>query len=228
MSCFLSFENVARRQRGRTKQWSGLGKSWRFSQPLTAGVGCLALEVMRQCENLLLSQPRGLHELPACHSYRWCSMSGKTTVAYRLAAILGYGCLSTDDLGEAIRAVTTKDSHPHLHPMDGYDYREYYGTRSPDALIADVSLEHRALWPAVERVIRKHATWAHQALLKGGVSGQSGSRNYGCPACARCGSWPRADLTRTDGQGGSVLWRCVRRSGHEGHYLARSSGTMRA
>jgi len=50
-------------------------------------------------------------------------MSGKTTVAHRLAATLGYGCLSTDDLGEAMRAVTTKDSHPHLHPMDGYDYR---------------------------------------------------------------------------------------------------------
>jgi len=51
-------------------------------------------------------------------------MSGKTMVAHRLAATLGYGCLSTDDLGEAIRAVTTKDSHPHLHPMDGYDYRD--------------------------------------------------------------------------------------------------------
>jgi 2-phosphoglycerate kinase len=94
-------------------------------------------------------------------------MSGKTTVAHRLAAILGYGCLSTDDLGEAIRAVTTKDSHPHLHPMEGYDYREYYVTRSPDALIADVSLEHRALWPAVESVIRKHATWGAPSVIEG-------------------------------------------------------------
>ena len=42
-------------------------------------------------------------------------MSGKTTVAHMLAAKLGYGCLSTDDLGEAMRAVTTKDAHPHLH-----------------------------------------------------------------------------------------------------------------
>jgi len=94
-------------------------------------------------------------------------MSGKTTVAYMLAATLGYGCLSTDDLGEAIRAVTTKDAHPHLHPMDGYDYREYYVTRSPDALIADVSLEHRALWPAVESVIRKHATWGAPSVIEG-------------------------------------------------------------
>ena len=94
-------------------------------------------------------------------------MVGKTTVASRLAATLGYGCLSTDDLGEALRAVTTKDSHPHLHPMEGYDYREYYITRSLDALIADVSLEHQALWPAIQRVIHKHATWGTPIVMEG-------------------------------------------------------------
>jgi 2-phosphoglycerate kinase len=94
-------------------------------------------------------------------------MSGKTTVAHRLAAILGYGCLSTDDLGAAIRAVTTKDSHPHLHPMDGYDYREYYVTRSPDELIADASLERRALWPAVQSVVRAHSAWGKPIIIEG-------------------------------------------------------------
>jgi 2-phosphoglycerate kinase len=94
-------------------------------------------------------------------------MSGKTTVASRLAATLGYGCLSTDDLGEAIRAVTTEDTHPHLHPMEGYDYREYFVTRSPDALIADVTQEHDALWPAVESVIRQHATWGEPIVMEG-------------------------------------------------------------
>ena len=94
-------------------------------------------------------------------------MSGKTTVAHMLATKLGYGCLSTDDLGEAIRAVTTKDAHPHLHPMDGYDYREYFVTRSPAALIADISMEHHAMWPAVQSVIRKHATWGEPIVIEG-------------------------------------------------------------
>jgi 2-phosphoglycerate kinase len=66
-----------------------------------------------------------------------------------------------------MRAVTTTDSHPHLHPMAGYDYREYYVTRSPDALIADVSREHRALWPAVQRVIHTHATWGTPIVMEG-------------------------------------------------------------
>jgi 2-phosphoglycerate kinase len=96
-------------------------------------------------------------------------MSGKTTVAHRLATRLGYGYLSTDDLGEAIRAVTATDSHPHLHPMEGYDYREYYVTRSPDALIADASREHCALWPAVQRVIHTHATWGAPIVMEGWV-----------------------------------------------------------
>lgn len=94
-------------------------------------------------------------------------MAGKTTVARGLAAKLGYGCLSTDDLGEAVRAVTSRDTHPHLHPMDGYDYREYYVARSPEELIEDIGLEHRALWPAVESVIRKHATWGAPSVIEG-------------------------------------------------------------
>jgi 2-phosphoglycerate kinase len=94
-------------------------------------------------------------------------MAGKTTVAHLLAAHLGYGCLSTDDLGEAIRAVATKDSHPALHPMAGYDYREYHVTHSPEALIADVRREHQAMWPAVQRVIRTHATWGEPIIMEG-------------------------------------------------------------
>ena len=94
-------------------------------------------------------------------------MSGKTTVARLLAAKLGYGCISTDDLSEAVRAITTKDAHPDLHPMDGYDYREYYVTRSVEALIADISLEHRAMWPAIQSVIRNHATWGEPTVVEG-------------------------------------------------------------
>jgi 2-phosphoglycerate kinase len=94
-------------------------------------------------------------------------MSGKTTVSRLMAKRLGHGCFSTDDLGEAIRAVTTSQSHPALHPMEGSDYREYYVSRSIEDLIKDAEREHQALWPAVEVVIRAHATWRSPLLLEG-------------------------------------------------------------
>jgi 2-phosphoglycerate kinase len=52
--------------------------------------------------------------------------AGKTTLAKRLAAQRGYALVAIDDLGTAVRAVTTAQSHPALHPMAGWDYRAYY------------------------------------------------------------------------------------------------------
>ncbi len=86
-------------------------------------------------------------------------MTGKSTLARKLAARLEYGCLSTDDLGQAIGAVTTAHSHPAFHEMDGIDYREYYVSRSLDELIADAECRHTTLWPAIARVITAHAGW---------------------------------------------------------------------
>lgn len=93
--------------------------------------------------------------------------SGKSTVARMLAAKFGYNYLSIDDLGEAIRAVTTKQSHPAFHPMTGYEYKEYYIQLSIEELNADAIAEHHAIWPALESVIRKHALWAEPAIIEG-------------------------------------------------------------
>jgi 2-phosphoglycerate kinase len=86
-------------------------------------------------------------------------MTGKSTLGRALAARLGYGCLSTDDLGQAINALTTTESHPALHEVDGADYREYCITRSVPELIADAERRHAALWPAIAAVITAHAAW---------------------------------------------------------------------
>jgi 2-phosphoglycerate kinase len=94
-------------------------------------------------------------------------MIGKSTLARKLAAQLEYGCLSTDDLGQAIGAVTTVQSHLALHEMDGIDYREYYITRSVDDLIADAERRHAALWPAITQVITGHATWGYPVVVEG-------------------------------------------------------------
>ena len=94
-------------------------------------------------------------------------MIGKTTTARRLAARLDYGMMSTDDVGQSIRAVTTPESHPELHAMNGIDYREYYVSRSTERLIQDAENQHLAAWPAVESVIRSHADWAGPIVIEG-------------------------------------------------------------
>lgn len=71
-------------------------------------------------------------------------MIGKTTIARRLAARLDYGTMSTDDLGQCIRDVTTPDSHPNLHLMSGIDHREYYVSRSTERLIRDAENQPQA------------------------------------------------------------------------------------
>jgi 2-phosphoglycerate kinase len=70
--------------------------------------------------------------------------SGKTTLAKRLAAHRGYALVAIDDLGTAVRAVTTPESHPALHPMAGWDYRAYYVAHTPAMLIRHSRREHEA------------------------------------------------------------------------------------
>lgn len=93
--------------------------------------------------------------------------SGKTTVACRLAANLGYTSLSTDDIGLGLRAVVTRKHFPDLFSMADCDYREYYLEHSIEELIRHAEKAHRALWPAIEAVIRAHASWGEPIVIEG-------------------------------------------------------------
>jgi 2-phosphoglycerate kinase len=93
--------------------------------------------------------------------------SGKTTLAKRLAARQAYGLVAIDDVGTAVRAVTTPRSHPALHPMAGWDYRAYYIAHTPATLIHHSRQEHDALWPAMAAVIDAHLRWAGPVILEG-------------------------------------------------------------
>jgi 2-phosphoglycerate kinase len=94
-------------------------------------------------------------------------MVGKSTVARIIGSRLRYGHVSTDDLGEAITAVTDSASHPAFHYMGGRDHREYYVGCSGDELIRDIDRQHAALWPGVQRLFRNHSTWGAAAIIEG-------------------------------------------------------------
>lgn len=94
-------------------------------------------------------------------------LSGKTSLARKLAGKLEYCCISTDDAVQAVRAVTTPETHPGFHVMAGQDYREYYLNRSLDDLISDAQQQHQTTWPAIEELIRVHAMWSAPAIIEG-------------------------------------------------------------
>jgi 2-phosphoglycerate kinase len=93
--------------------------------------------------------------------------SGKSTVARSISSLLGFSVISTDDLGAAARGVTGPAVVPDLFAARAEDYREYYISHSSEELLEHAQRSHRALWPAIESVIREHATWASSAIIEG-------------------------------------------------------------
>ena len=82
--------------------------------------------------------------------------AGKTSLARAVAAELGFGSLTGDDLVVAGRALTTAETHPALHQSKGIGHARYF-TETPAArLIEDAVALEEAMWPVLVRVIRSH------------------------------------------------------------------------
>ena len=93
--------------------------------------------------------------------------SGKSTIARCIAERLACDLVCTDDLGLAVRSLTTPESHPDLHPMARVDYHDYYLERSVAQLWHQALRAHRALWLAIVEVIRARVAWGRPAVVEG-------------------------------------------------------------
>ena len=94
-------------------------------------------------------------------------MVGKSTVARVLASRLQYECVSTDDIGAAIAAVTNVATHPQFHYMGQQDYRDYYATSDIRRLVGDMDNLHAALWPALRILFENHMSWGSPIVIEG-------------------------------------------------------------
>jgi len=84
-----------------------------------------------------------------------------------LAARLGIPSLTIDDLNVAAQAITTPETHPDLHVMRKLPSLEYFTNSSIAQLIADATTQHKAIWPMVEQVVRRHATSKSPIVIDG-------------------------------------------------------------
>ena len=82
--------------------------------------------------------------------------AGKTTLARAVAAKLDWPTLTCDDIRHAVQGITTPSSHPALHNPLGHT--SYFTNGPVEKLITDAVALQDALWPAIERVVRVHAT----------------------------------------------------------------------
>ncbi len=95
------------------------------------------------------------------------SLAGKTTLSLALSARLKYACFSTDDIGTALHAITTPESHPNVHARRGSGSAQYYLETPLERLMDDDQQELAAIWPAAASIIRQHATWRCPAVIEG-------------------------------------------------------------
>jgi len=88
-------------------------------------------------------------------------MSGKTTLAIKLAARYEYNCISTDDIGEILQTMAD------INPIKDLDYREYYIKKSIEDLCLDAWEYHQKIWPAVKRLVKIHSEWGTPIIIEG-------------------------------------------------------------
>ena len=88
-------------------------------------------------------------------------MSGKTTLATKIASKYLCNCISTDDIAQVIQTVID------VNPMKELDYREYYVRKSIDDLVKDIIEYHEKIWPSIKRLIDIHSTWSNPIIIEG-------------------------------------------------------------
>ena len=91
--------------------------------------------------------------------------AGKSTLGRALAANLGFGSLTVDDLAIAGRVLTTPETHPALHLVRRVGYRRYFTDGPAEKLIADSIAAEQMMWPVVERVISSHLESAAPVVI---------------------------------------------------------------
>jgi hypothetical protein len=83
-----------------------------------------------------------------------------------VATDLEWRWIPGDSLVNAMRGVTTDESHPALHVAAGGRHVEYFTEGPPEKLIADARALQETAWPGFAHVIRFHAKYGPSVVIE--------------------------------------------------------------
>lgn len=91
--------------------------------------------------------------------------AGKTSLSLALGMRLGVSSMSFDDLQAGIRGLTSPDTHPDLHRTGRGHHVRYFTDTDPSEIRLDAITENTAMWPGIERTVRRRANVGPSAVI---------------------------------------------------------------
>ena len=88
-------------------------------------------------------------------------MSGKSTLARKIACKYAMGNISTDDIGEILQI------NWDINPMKEFNYQDYYTKKQIKDLTEEAYEYHKNMVPAILKLIEIHSTWGNPAVIEG-------------------------------------------------------------
>jgi 2-phosphoglycerate kinase len=93
--------------------------------------------------------------------------AGKSTIAENLSRHLNLPWISTDQIGQIMRAVATREKHPKLFTWEDYDGFQYLNNYTADEIADNEFAKAEAVWPGIRKLIKEDYTWNNGFIIEG-------------------------------------------------------------
>ena len=93
--------------------------------------------------------------------------AGKSTVAENLSKQLNLPWISTDQIGQIMREVATREMHPELFTWEDYDVMNYLNEYSADQIADNEFAKAESVWPGVRKFVKDDYTWHNGFIIEG-------------------------------------------------------------
>jgi 2-phosphoglycerate kinase len=93
--------------------------------------------------------------------------AGKSTLAENLSKHLNLPWISSDQIGQVMRGVASKEQYPTLFTWENYDGFQYLNKYTADEIANNEFAKGEAVWPGVRKLIKEDYTWNDGFIIEG-------------------------------------------------------------